>query len=97
MTTPGPGVRDRPGALVIVLAVVAGVAHLVVGYFYAVSGLVVPGYALIPLWMWWVVLALVLIRLAFSRSWWTPAVPAVAAVTWLLVVLLGGSLLGWTG
>ncbi len=79
----------------VVVAVVAGVLHLVAGYFYAVSGLVVPGYALIPLWLWWVVLAFVLLRLALQRSWWTAAVPVVAAVTWLLVLFGGGALLGW--
>ena len=79
----------------IVVAALAGALHLVVGYFYAVSGLVVPGYALFPLWLWWIVLALVLFRWAFRGSWWTPVVPAVAAVTWVVVVLGGGALLGW--
>jgi hypothetical protein len=79
----------------VVVAVVSGVLHLVVGYFYVVSGLVVPGYALLPLWFWWIVLALVLVRLALRRSWWTAAVPVVAAATWVLVVLGGGALLGW--
>ncbi|WP_141137398.1 hypothetical protein [Blastococcus mobilis] len=41
----------------LLLAVLAGLAHLVVGYFSLVSGLVVPGYALIPLWILWLVLA----------------------------------------
>jgi hypothetical protein len=79
----------------IVVAVLSGVLHLVVGYFYAVSGLVVPGYALIPLWLWWIVQAFVLFRLAFRGSWWTPAVPVVAAATWLAVLFGGGALLGW--
>ena len=80
----------------ITVAVVAGVAHLLVGYVYLVSGLAVPGYALLPLWAWWVALAAVLVRLALHRSWWTAAVPVVAAITWVLVVLGGGTLLGWT-
>ncbi len=79
----------------VVVGVVAGVLHLVAGYFYAVSGLVVPGYALIPLWLWWIVLAFVLLRLALQRSWWTAAVPVVATVTWLLVLFGGEALLGW--
>ena len=79
------------------LAVVAAVAHLVVGYFYLASGLLVPGYALFPLWIWWAVLAWLLVRLARRRSWWTPAVPVVALGTWLLVLTLGEQLLGWTG
>jgi hypothetical protein len=81
---------------VLVVAALAGAAHLVVGYFYLVSGLVFPGYALIPLWIWWVVLARVLVRQAMRGSWWTPAVPVVAAATWLLVGLVGEFLLGWT-
>ena len=79
----------------IVVAVLAGVLHLVVGYFYLVSGLVVPGYALIPLWIWWIVLAFVLVRWAIRGSWWTAAVPVVAAVTWFAVVFGGGALLDW--
>jgi hypothetical protein len=79
----------------LVVAVLSGVLHLVVGYFYAVSGLVVPGYALFPLWIWWILLALVLFRLAARGSWWTPLVPAAAAATWFLVVFGGGALLGW--
>ena len=81
----------------IVVAVLAGVLHLGAGYFYLASGLVVPGYALIPLWVWWIVLAVVLVRLALRGSWWTPVVPVVAAVTWFAVVYGGEALLGWKG
>ena len=77
-------------------AVIAGVLHLLVGYVYLISGLAVPGYALLPLWGWWFVLTYRLLRLAGRRSPWVLAVPAVAAATWFLVVLLGGELLGWT-
>ncbi|SFF89101.1 hypothetical protein [Blastococcus tunisiensis] len=79
----------------LVLAGLSAIAHLVVGYFYAVGGLVIPGYALIPLWLFWVVLALWLIRLAILRSWWTPAVPVVAAAVLALALVVGGNLLGW--
>jgi hypothetical protein len=81
---------------VIAVAVVAGVAHLLIGYVYLVSGLGVPGYALIPLWVWWLFLAWRLVRFALLRSWWTAVIPLVAAATWVLVVLGGGELLGWT-
>jgi hypothetical protein len=63
----------RRGPLVV--AVLAALAHLVVGFFYLAGGLVVPGYVLIPLWIVWIVLAAVLVRLAMRESWWTPAVP----------------------
>jgi hypothetical protein len=75
---------------------VAGVAHLLVGYVYLISGLVVPFYALLPLWAWWLFLLVTLVRLAIRGSWWVLAVPGVAAVTWILVVLGGGELLDWT-
>jgi hypothetical protein len=80
----------------IVVAALAGALHLVVGYFYLASGLLAPLYGLIPLWIWWVFLAWVLVRLARRGSWWTPAVPVVAAVTWWVVLSLGETLLGWT-
>ena len=79
----------------LVVAGLAAIAHLVVGYFYAAGGLVIPGYALIPLWLFWVVLALWLIRLAILRSWWTPVVPVVAAAVFALTLVLGGNLLDW--
>ena len=79
----------------LVVAVLAGLVHLVVGYFYAAGGLVIPGYVLIPLWLFWVVLALVLVRLAIRRSWWTPAVPLIAAAVFALTLTIGGNVLGW--
>ena len=33
------------------VAVLAGVLHLVVGFFYLAGGLVIPGYVLLPLWV----------------------------------------------
>jgi hypothetical protein len=79
----------------LVVAVLAGIAHLVVGYFYLAGGLVIPGYVLIPLWIFWLVLAAWLIRLMIGRSWWTPAVPVVAAAVLVLVLVLGDQVLGW--
>ena len=79
----------------LVVAVLAGLAHLVVGYFYLAGGLVIPGYALIPLWVLWLVLAAVLVRLAVRRSWWTPAVPVAAAAVLVLVIVLGEQVFGW--
>ena len=79
----------------LLVAGLAGLAHLVVGYFYLAGGLVVPGYALIPLWVLWLVLAVVLVRLALPRSWWTPAVPVTAAAVLVLVLVLGEQVFGW--
>jgi hypothetical protein len=79
----------------LVLAGLAGLAHLVVGYFYLAGGLVIPGPVLIPLWLLWLVLAVVLVRLAIRRSWWTPAVPVVAAVVFVLVLVVGEQAFDW--
>jgi hypothetical protein len=79
----------------LLVAGLAGLAHLVVGYFYLAGGLVIPGYVLIPLWVLWLVLAVVLVRLALRRSWWTPAVPVTAAAVLVLVLVLGEQVFGW--
>ena len=84
-----PALRARPGWPVILLAAVSGVTMLLVGYLYLVSGLGVPGYALILLWIWWFVQAWYLVRLAARGSWWTPLVPAVAFASWWLVLMVG--------
>jgi hypothetical protein len=80
---------------VIVVAVLAAVAHLVVGYFYLAGGLVIPGSVLFPLWGLWIVLAAVLVRLALRRSWWTPAVPVAAGAIFIGVLVVGEQVLGW--
>ena len=79
----------------LIVAVLSGVALLVVGYFYLVGGLVIPGYVLIPLWILWLVLAAFLVRWAVRRSWWTPAIPLGAALFLVLVLVVGEQVLGW--
>ena len=74
----------------------SGAAHLVVGFFYLVSGLAVPLYALVPLWIFWFALAVWLVRLALRRSWWTPIVPVIAAAVLFLTAAAGDAFLGWT-
>lgn len=93
MTTT-PVRREPVGPLVV--AGLAGAAHLVVGFYYLVGGLVIPGAVLYPLWALWVALAAVLVRLALRRSWWTAAVPVVAAVVLVLTVVVGEQVFGWT-
>jgi hypothetical protein len=95
MTTPATA-PSRPGALPLVAAVVAALLHLVCGWFYLASGLVAPGWAVLSLLVWWLVLAVVGVRLALRRSYWVLAVPVVAAVTWFAVMWFGGEVLGWT-
>ena len=79
----------------LVLACLAGLAHLVVGWFYLAGGLVIPGAVLIPLWLVWLALAALLVRLAIRRSWWTPAVPVAAAVLFVLVLVVGEQAFDW--
>ena len=74
----------------------AAIAHGFVGFVYLVSGLAVPGWAVVLLLLWWGVLAWWFVRLVARRSWWTPAVPVVGALTWVVVVTAGEQLLGWT-
>jgi hypothetical protein len=80
----------------VVVAVLAGLAHLVVGYFYLAGGLVVPGAVLIPLWILWLALAALLVWLAVRGSWWTIAIPLAAVVIFVLTVVLGEQVFGWT-
>jgi hypothetical protein len=79
----------------LLLALLAWVVQLVVGYFYLVGGLVIPGPVLIPLWILWLALSAVLVRLTLLRSWWTPVVPILAAAVLVLTLVVGGQLLGW--
>ena len=78
------------------VAVLAGVLHVVVGFFYLAGGLVIPGYVLLPLWVVWFVLAWWLVTLARRNSWWTPLPPVAAAVLFLVVITVGEQVLGWT-
>ena len=79
----------------LVLAGLAALAHLVMGYFYLAGGLVIPGYVLFPLWAVWLLLAWLLVRLAVRRSWWTPVVPIAAAALFVAVLVVGDRVLGW--
>ena len=79
----------------LVLAGLAALAHLVMGYFYLAGGLVIPGYVLFPLWAVWLLLAWLLVRLAVRRSWWTPVVPITAAALFVAVLVVGDRVLGW--
>ena len=79
----------------LVVGAISFAAHLLVGYFYLVGGLVIPGPVLLALWLIWLVLAALLIRWTLEHSWVTPLVPIGAAVVLVLTVVFGGSVLGW--
>lgn len=87
--------RAHPAVFAVAFTV-AAVLQLLVGFLYLVSGLAVPGYALIPLWVWWGLLTALMVRWALQRLWWSLAVPLVAFATWKVVLLFGDQVLGWT-
>jgi hypothetical protein len=69
----------------------------VIAYFYVASGLIVPGYGLLLLFVIWMTL------LAIGIRWMRSPIPAralaipfLAAGAWFAVVTLGGALLGWS-
>ncbi|MHA7207800.1 hypothetical protein [Arthrobacter sp. MDT1-65] len=96
MHYPGPVARHGAGLLLYGgVAVVAAAAQLVAGYFYLVSGLAAPLWAVALFLVWWVVLTHVGVKLASRRSYWLVLVPVVAGVTWYGAMVIGGSVLGW--
>lgn len=82
--------------LYVVVAAFAAVAQLVAGYFYLVSGLAAPVWAVALLLVWWLVLTYIGVRLALHRSYWLLLVPVVAAATWIGAMWVGGAVLGWS-
>lgn len=79
----------------VIAVVIGGAAQLGVGFFYLLSGLVAPTWAVVVLLLWWVVLTAVGVRLARRRSPLGLLVPLVAAVSWWTAITLGGRYLGW--
>lgn len=78
-----------------VLGLVGIAAHLVVGYFYLASGLVVPPVwvaVFIIIWMALLVVAIVLLR---RHPLWVLLIPVIALAVLIGGVTLGGALLGW--
>lgn len=88
--------RTTTQPLFVVAVVIAALAQLVAGYFYMASGLMAPLWAIVLLGVWWVVLTYVGVRLVKRRSYLVLLVPVVTAATWLGVMTLGETVLGWT-
>ena len=80
-----------------IAAVIALLAMVPVGFFYLASGLLVPGPWLFLLWVLFLVIVSVGVRLFRRRSNLLLAVPVVAAVVWLGTLTAGEAWLGWTG
>lgn len=74
---------------------VACLLHLIVAYFYVLSGLLAPPWAVLMLLLIWVALTFVLLRMR-SAGPKTLIVPVGAAAIWFAVLWLGDMLLGWT-
>jgi hypothetical protein len=77
-------------------AVVASIAMVPVAFFYAASGLVVPGPYLYLLWVVLAVLIVVGVRLARRHSYWVLAVPVVGGLLWWATLTAGEAWLDWT-
>jgi hypothetical protein len=78
-----------------VMVVLGFILHLVVGFFYLASGLLVPGPGVAFLLGLWIGL-LVLQMMRRKRPKVVLAIPFIAAAVWFLVVEGGSRLFGWT-
>ena len=73
-------------------------AHLLTLIFYASSGLLAPGWAVILLLLVWLALLVVAIQLLrIRRPVWVLLVPVVAWLIWFGALSAGEAWLGWTG
>jgi hypothetical protein len=102
MTTPSPADGPLPehagrGPWPAVAAVLAFLALVPVAFFYAASGLLVPGPWLFLMWLLLLVLLVVAVLLARRRSYWVLAVPVVGGAAWWAIVSAGERWLDWTG
>ena len=95
--TDDPTPRPPGGPWPAVAAVVALLAMAPVGFFYAASGLLVPGPWLFLMWLLYAVLLGVAVWLTRRRSYLVLAVPVVAGALWFGIISAGEAWLGWTG
>ena len=84
-----------PKPAAVLIRSVGVVLHLIVGYVYLVSGLVVPFPFVLLLLAVWVALTILAVR-RWANPWWVLAASFLAAAVWMLVVPGLGGLLGWT-
>ena len=92
-----PPAEHRPGGGRLAAAIVALLAMLPVGFFYAASGLLVPGPWLYLMWLEYLALLGLAIWLARRGSFAVLVVPVAAAVSWWSAISLGETYGGWTG
>src|SRR4051812_14257500 len=66
--------------------------------FYAASGLLAPGWAVVLLLLVWLALLVLAIRLLYRRQpVWVPVIAVVAWLIWFGALSAGEAWLGWTG
>jgi len=66
--------------------------------FYAASGLLAPGWAVVLLLLVWLVLLVLAIRSLYRRQpLWVPVIAVVAWLIWFGALSAGEAWLGWTG
>jgi hypothetical protein len=97
----GPVAYRRPVRTSEKLAAIGGVLlHLGFGVFpFAATGLLAPLWAIVVLYLWWLALGVVLVRLLRGtdrRPFVAPLVPLVALAGWFGFLTFGDLVLGWT-
>jgi len=102
MTTDSPADQHetalpRPDKGRLAAAIVGLLAMAPVGFFYAASGLLVPGPWLYLMWVLYLALLGLAIWLARRGSYAVLAVPVAAGVAWWAIISLGETYAGWTG
>jgi hypothetical protein len=79
-----------------VAAVVAWLALVPVGFYYAASGLVASGPGLFLMWLLFLALLGVAVWLTRRRSYLVLLVPVVAGGAWLALISIGEAYWGWS-
>ena len=79
------------------MTVLAWLAMVPVGFFYAASGLVVPGPWLFLMWFLYAGLLVAAVVFTRWRSYLVLLPPVVGAAAWWAIVTAGETWFGWTG
>lgn len=78
------------------IGLLAGLLHLAVLPFYAATGLLAPGWAVVTLLVVWAALAAAVVVVVRRRSRLALLIPLGAIALWFATLTLGEQLLGWT-
>ena len=78
------------------LGIIGLILYLGVGFFYLTSGLLVPGVALVLLWLVWLAGLWLAIRWFRTRPQRVLLVAVGAAIFWFIYVQGGSAIFGWT-